>query len=165
MKNALVFFLFSITLGCQTDRSEPSSSDPHTSIRHIENLRLDAQKACQDNRVLTVLISREDCPWCDKLKKQVLLPNIKNGIFNDLWQLGELRIDEGVSVVDFTGKQVKASQLAKSWQAELTPTVLFLSTRGEEIAPRITGLKLVDFYDDYLQRSLRYGLENPERCT
>jgi len=142
-----------------------ATSDSATKINRIDNFRDWANQACQNQRVLTVLVARQDCPYCDKLKRQVLLPDLKSGQFDKQWLLGEFRIDNGESVVDFTGKRVPAPALAKQWRAELTPTVLFLNRRGEEIAPRITGLKLVDFYDDYLQRSLTQGLENPARCT
>jgi len=169
MKQRLSFpglvFLCLVLLGCESGQQQTVTPDSATKIGRIDNFRDWASQACQNQRVLTVLVARQDCPYCDKLKRQVLLPDLKSGQFDNQWLLGEFRIDEGESVIDFTGKRVPAPALAKQWRAELTPTVLFLNRRGEEIAPRITGLKLVDFYDDYLQRSLTQGLENPARCT
>ena len=160
---AVLSLIFLLTLAaCQ---QEKEVSPAAASIPRIDNLQKWAEDACQKQRVLTVLVSRADCPWCKKLMQQVLIPDVKSGQFNQQWLLGELRIDAGETVQDFSGKKVATATLAKSWRAELTPTVLFLNRRGEEIAPRITGLKLVDFYDDYLAKSLRQGLENPARCS
>ena len=152
-------------VACDESQQPPATAAPTVAIERIDNFQQWADKACQNQRVLTVLVARQDCPWCDKLKRQVLLPDVKNGQFDQQWLLGEFRIDEGETVTDFAGNRVSAQALAKGWRAELTPTVLFLNRQGEEIAPRITGVKLVDFYDDYLQRSLQQGLENPARCT
>lgn len=150
---------------CQDQQGREPEIASQSAVLAAKDLQKLGTEACRNNRVLTVVITRQDCPYCDKLKKQVLLPDLRNGVFNKQWLLAELRIDEGINVRDFSGKTVAAAELAKRWRAELTPTVLFLNQKGEEIAPRITGLKLVDFYDDYLQKSLRQGLENPQRCS
>ncbi len=154
-----------VLLACQDQQGHEPEIASQSAVLAAKDLQKLGTEACRNNRVLTVVITRQDCPYCDKLKKQVLLPDLRNGVFNKQWLLAELRIDEGINMLDFNGKTVAAAELAKRWRAELTPTVLFLNKKGEEIAPRITGLKLVDFYDDYLQKSLRQGLENPQRCS
>lgn len=43
---------------------------------------------------------------------------------------------------------------ARQWQAAFTPTVLFFDARGNEIAQRLVGVAMPDFYGAYLDAEL-----------
>jgi hypothetical protein len=40
--------------------------------------------------------------------------------------------------------------MAREWKARFAPTVLFLDAQGREIAERLVGVTLIEFYDQYL---------------
>ncbi|HET6599527.1 MAG TPA: hypothetical protein VFG60_06155, partial [Burkholderiaceae bacterium] len=45
--------------------------------------------------------------------------------------------------------------VARAWNAKLAPTVLFFDARGREIAERLVGAGLPDFYGAYLDQRLQ----------
>ncbi|MGH8605125.1 MAG: hypothetical protein ACREXR_20760, partial [Gammaproteobacteria bacterium] len=54
----------------------------------------------------------------------------------------------------FDGKATTAAAQLKSWKASFTPTVLFLGKQGQELAERLVGVAVPDFYGAYLDERL-----------
>jgi len=138
-----------------------SYSDGYERLLYLQNFQALGERACQENKVMVVMVGRESCPYCIKLKKLVFVPEVKNGELNSKWLLRELLIDSKYSHIDFDGIKVKSIDYARSIKATLTPTVLFLDKNGKEIGKRIVGTGgAIDFYDFYLKRSINQALEN-----
>jgi hypothetical protein len=47
--------------------------------------------------------------------------------------------------------------LIRQWQISVTPTVLFFGPGGKEVAERLEGASLPDFYGAYLDQRLEKG--------
>ena len=140
-----------------------SLADGYERLLILENFQTLSQRACAENKVMVIMVSREDCPYCVKLKKQVFVPEVLNGELNTQWLLRELLIDSNETHIDFEGNKVNSFDYARSIKATLTPTVLFLDKNGKEIGKRIIGTGgAIDFYDFYLKRSLKEALEAQE---
>lgn len=54
------------------------------------------------------------------------------------------------TLVDFAGQRRTHDQLVRSWSVDAAPTVLFFGRGGREIAPRLRGASIPDFYGAYL---------------
>ena len=135
-------------------------ADGYERLLYLKNFQTLGERACQENKVMVVMISRESCPYCVKLKKLIFVPEVRNGELNDKWLLRELLIDGNNTHIDFKGKKVKSVDYARSIKATLTPSVLFLDKFGKEIGKRIVGTGgTIDFYDFYLKRSINQALE------
>ena len=52
-----------------------------------------------------------------------------------------------------TGCSIPADQ-ARAWKARFAPTVLFLGPNGQELAERLVGVAVPDFYGEYLEARL-----------
>ncbi len=140
-------------------------SDGYERLLYLKDFQKLGQRACDENKVMVIMVSRESCPYCVKLKKQIFVPEVKYGELNDKWLLRELLIDSGNKHIGFDGKEIKSVEYAMSIKATLTPTVLFLDKNGKEIGKRIVGTGgAMEFYDFYLKRSINQALENQE-CT
>ena len=136
-------------------------SDGYERLLYLQNFQTLGERACQENKVMVVMVSRESCPYCIKLKKLIFVPEVKNGELNSKWLLRELLIDSKDTHIAFDGGKVKSIDYARSIKATLTPTVLFLDKNGREIGKRIVGTGgAIDFYDFYLKRSINQALEN-----
>jgi len=134
-------------------------------LLYLKNFQTLGERACQENKVMVVMVSRENCPYCVKLKKLIFVPEVKNGELNSKWLLRELLIDGGETHIDFKGKKVSSVKYARSIEATLTPTILFLDKNGTEIGKRIVGTGgAIDFYDFYLKRSINQALVN-QQCN
>lgn len=142
-----------------------AQSDGYERLLHLKDFQKLGQRACDENKVMVVMVSRESCPYCVKLKKEIFVPEVKYGELNDKWLLRELLIDGGNKHIDFVGKEIESVKYAMSIKATLTPTVLFLDKNGKEIGKRIVGTGgAMEFYDFYLKRSINQALEN-QQCT
>ncbi|HPW31218.1 MAG TPA: hypothetical protein PLL01_17685, partial [Rhodoferax sp.] len=54
----------------------------------------------------------------------------------------------------FTGASLTHDQLVQAWRVTIAPTVLFFGPRGKEIAPRMEGGYIADFYGAYLDQRI-----------
>ncbi len=136
-------------------------SDGYEHLLYLKNFQELGKRACKENKVMVIMVSRETCPYCVKLKKLVFVPEVKHGELNNKWLLRELLIDGGETHIGFDGKEIESVEYARSIKATLTPTVLFLDKDGKEIGKRIVGTGgTIDFYDFYLKRSINEALEN-----
>jgi hypothetical protein len=59
------------------------------------------------------------------------------------------------SVRDFSGATVTHDALARGWGIKVAPTVLFFGAKGKEIAERLEGGYIPDFYGAYLEQRLQ----------
>lgn len=157
-RGLLIFIALSFFANC-------AQSDGYERLLILKNFQKLGQRACHENKVMVVMISRESCPYCVKLKKEIFVPEVKYGELNEKWLLRELLIDGGNKHIDFDGKEIESVKYAMSIKATLTPTVLFLDKEGKEIGKRIVGTGgAMEFYDFYLKRSINQALEK-QRCS
>ena len=68
------------------------------------------------------------------------------------WQLNVG--DNTTLLVGFDGQRTTAALQAKAWNATFTPTVLFVGSLGQELAERLVGIAVPDFYGAYLEQRL-----------
>jgi thioredoxin-related protein len=142
-----------------------ANADGYERLLYLKDFQKLGQRACKENKVMVVMVSRESCPYCVKLKKQIFMPEVKHGELNSKWLLRELLIDGGNTHIDFNGKKIASVDYARSIKATLTPTVLFLDKQGHEVGKRIVGTGgAIDFYDFYLKRSINEALEK-QQCS
>lgn len=100
---------------------------------------------------LVLLISLTGCVYCELVRRNYLLPAQREGSFQ-AWQLNVT--DKTTPLIGFDGKPTTAAQQAKAWKASFTPTVLFIGSQGQELAERLAGIAVPDFYGAYLEQRL-----------
>ena len=110
-----------------------------------------AQAAKAKSEPLVILISLPGCPFCELVRRSYLLP-ARNDSGLHAWQLDVT--DKTTSLVGFNGQPTTAAEQAKAWKATFTPTVLFIGSQGEELAERLVGIAVSDFYGAYLEQRL-----------
>lgn len=116
------------------------------------SLRGAAQAAATRGEPLVVMTTLTGCPYCDLVRNHYLLPMLRQG------QVHAVQIDtrdRTSNLQGFDGSMTTPSDQAKAWKARFAPTVLFLGPNGEELAERLVGVAVPDFYGDYLDERLR----------
>lgn len=106
-----------------------------------------------------LLVSQSDCPYCERLKAEVLAPLVRSGQYRGRMILAELMSDEADDVVDFDGQPREAGKVAARYRAWVSPTILFLDRQGAEIRPRIVGYQTPDLFPYYLERAIEQCIE------
>ena len=100
---------------------------------------------------IVVLISLPGCVYCELVRRSYLLP----ARLNDGLQAWQLNVNDNVTpLTGFDGKPTTAALQAKAWKATFTPTVLFIGSQGQELAERLVGIAVPDFYGAYLEQRL-----------
>jgi thioredoxin-related protein len=125
-----------------------------TTLQRFHDLSGVAARARREGRVIVLLVSQKECPYCHKLKEEVLQPMVKAGDFADKILLGEIFMDAGEKVVDFDGREVAARDFAHRHGVYVTPTLLFLSPDGKPLAEKMVGITTIDMYFYYLSEAI-----------
>jgi hypothetical protein len=100
---------------------------------------------------LLVMVSLEGCPFCKVARENYLAPLQRQS------GLAMVQIDmrNRQLVQDFGGTTQTQDQLIRSWGIKVAPTVLFFGRGGVEVAERLVGGYIPDFYGAYLDDRLR----------
>lgn len=110
-----------------------------------------AAMAARAGQPLVVMTSLPGCPYCDLVRDHHLGPMSAAG---DLMAV-QLNITDGVARIDdFDGVARTAKAISKRWDARFAPTVLFFDAQGSEVAERIVGVAVPDFFGAYLEQRL-----------
>lgn len=110
-----------------------------------------AQAAAAQGEPLVLLVTLTGCPYCELVRRNYLLPARRESGLH-AWQLNVA--DRTTPLAGFDGKTASAAAQVRSWKADFTPTVLFLGRQGQELAERLVGVAVPDFYGAYLDERL-----------
>jgi len=125
----------------QADEALPSPS----------SLRAAAQAAAARGEPLVVMTTLSGCPYCDLVRNHYLLPMRREGTV----QAVQIDIrDRTSNLQGFAGDSTTPADQARAWKARFAPTVLFFGPNGQELAERLVGVAVPDFYGEYLQARL-----------
>jgi thioredoxin-related protein len=117
-----------------------------------QSLADDLARALKKKQSLIVMVSLEGCVFCRQVRQSHLLPLQKDGQI-----VVQVDIRNNHSVLDFSGQHTTHDQLTRQWKVSVTPTLLFFGPGGKEVAERMTGSYLPDFYGAYLEDRLAQG--------
>jgi thioredoxin-related protein len=117
-----------------------------------------AQSSRQQGVPTIVFVTRDACPYCRILRDSVLEPMFAADKFERRANLVEVSLDRVEPLKDFDNEMISAQAFADRYKAGITPTLLFLDTRGHEIGKRRTGISNLELYDHYLQTSIDEAL-------
>jgi hypothetical protein len=107
-------------------------------------------QALRVKQALVVLVSLDGCPFCKTVRSSYLAPMHERG------ELRAVQVDMGSSTPtrDFAGTSVTHAQMIQRWGVKVAPTVLFFGPQGSEVAERMVGAYVADFYGAYLDERL-----------
>lgn len=116
------------------------------------SLRAAAQAAAALGEPLVVMTTLAGCPYCDLVRNHHLLPMRREG------KVQAVQIDtrdRTSNLQGFHGENTTPAEQARAWKARFAPTVLFLGPQGQELAERLVGVAVADFYGEYLDARLQ----------
>ena len=117
-----------------------------------QSLPEELARAIQNKQPLVVMVSLDGCAFCRQARHSHLSPMQKAGTV-----IVQVDMRSTQAVVDFGGKLVTHDQLARAWKVSIAPTLLFFGPQGKEVAERMEGAYLPDFYGPYLEERIAQG--------
>ena len=106
-------------------------------------------KALQAKQPLVVMVSLHGCPFCKVVRENYLRPLMEAGL-----PVVQIDMRDARVLTDTDGSTMSQDAWIKKRGIKLAPTVLFLGTQGREVADRLKGAYLPDFYGAYLDDQL-----------
>lgn len=164
IKKFHLFFLFSITLSLTLISPISQAEGP---LPLIVDLQKTAKVAKEHKVPIVLFVTASWCHYCHKLKENIIEPLITTTNIEDYAEFREVILDKkNWHLKDFDGNLTDMKTFAKRLNAGFTPTTIFLSPDGKEIAERIVGLTLEEYYPHYLEEGINTSLKklgNPKR--
>ena len=122
-----------------SERLLPSSSD----------LQQDLTAALARREPLLVMATLHGCPFCRVVREHHLLPLQRAGAC-----VTQIHFLAREPLRDASGAQTTHGALVRQLGIEVAPTVLFYGAGAREVAERLAGSSIPDFYAAYLQDRL-----------
>lgn len=116
-----------------------------------ESLARELSQALEKKQPLVVMVSMHGCPFCKVARENYLGP------LHEQQGLPVVQIDmrSQQAVRDFKGKATTHDAMSRAWNIRIVPTVLFVGRDGRELAERLVGGYIPDFYGAYLDERLQ----------
>lgn len=109
-------------------------------------------RALKNKQPLIVMVSLDGCVFCRQARQSHLSPMERAGT-----AIVQVDMRNNQPVLDFAGKLTTHDELTRRWKVSITPTLLFFGPGGKEVAERMEGAYLPDFYGPYLEERLAQG--------
>jgi len=113
------------------------------------SLALSLEQALQAKQPLVVMVSLHGCPFCKVVRENYLHPLLSSGL-----QVVQIDMRDMRSLADFDGASLTQDAWIRKQNIKLAPTVMFFGAQGREVASRLKGAYLPDFYGAYLDEQL-----------
>jgi sirohydrochlorin ferrochelatase len=125
---------------------------PGATLPAAQSLPDELARALQNKQPLVVMVSLEGCVFCRQARQSHLSPLHRAGTV-----IVQVDMRSSQAVLDFNGKLTTHDQLIRGWRVSVAPTLLFFGVGGTEVAERMEGAYLPDFYGPYLDQRLATG--------
>lgn len=123
-----------------------------TDLPAAADLRSEAARAAKLGGPLIVIYSRQDCKYCEAVKRDYLKPLATNPHYRDRVLIRQVNQDgEAQALSDFKGAPSTHAKVAQTEKVKLVPVVAFYGPDGRKLAEPIVGARLPDFYQTYLE--------------
>ncbi len=115
------------------------------------SLRGAALAAAARGEPLVVMTTLKGCVYCELVRNNYLAPMRREGLVVAV----QLDVQDRQSTLQgFAGDTTTPADQARAWKARFTPTVMFFGPGGQELAERLVGVAVPDFYGEYLDARL-----------
>ncbi len=116
-----------------------------------ESLEVALQLALRAGYPLTVMVSLEACPFCRVVRDSYL----RSLFEEEMHAVVQIDMRSSRAVRDFRGAATTHDELVRAWNVQVAPTLLFIGPGAREVAPRLVGASIPDFYGGYLDDRIR----------
>jgi hypothetical protein len=114
-----------------------------------DSLATSLDQALRVKQPLVVMASLHGCAFCKVVRENYLQPLRATGL-----QVVQVDMRDHRGLLDFDGQSLTQDSWVRKQGIKIAPTVLFFGAQGREVAARLTGAYLPDFYGAYLDEQL-----------
>lgn len=133
------------------------TASAESGLVQASNFKADARIAVQRKIPIMVLFTSPACHYCERIKKEYLVPMHKDPAYRNRVIFREVSVGADTPLVDFDGSLTTSGEFASFSKVYMVPTVKVFDTRGKEASEPIVGLLIADFYFGYLEAAIEEG--------
>ncbi len=153
-----LFFLLSI-LSATAAFAYEESELPFVEIQSLTDFASTKEEALNSNKIIMLELSASYCDYCELLEEEIIKPMLRSGDYKDNVLIRQLKIDDTSLLKDTDGKQLTPAELAEKFNVNITPTLIFIDGKGNEVSKKIRGVYSLDFYGSYVDQAIDQGLQ------
>ena len=135
----------------------PVAANGPDKLVHASNFQADAQTAAKRQVPIMVLFSTPNCPYCERVKREYLVPMHKDPAYRNRVIFREVTVDSTAAITGFGGTRTTEGAFAAENKVFIVPTVMVFDTQGKPTSEAIVGLLIPDFYFGYLEAAIDEG--------
>ena len=132
-------------------------------IEEVKDFHAIAKKMQKEKLVLVLEFHAKHCVYCKQLEAEILEPMLISGDYNDLVLIKQLAVDSEATIKGFDGKVTTGVKLSKQMNIIVSPTLVFLNAKGEEISERIVGINTPEMFGAYVDAAIDEGRKTLEK--
>lgn len=136
----------------------PALAGAADGLVHARDFQSDARTATQRKVPLLVVFTSPHCPYCDRVKREYLIPMHKDPAYRKRVIIREITVDATTPITAFNGERTTEAAFAAAHKVLMVPTVKVLDAAGNEASEAIVGLLTPDYYFGYLETAIDEGL-------
>ena len=136
----IVFLLLSVVSSPLYAEKENGKLNSVYKLSKIKDIRNPARLSQAQNLPILIMFGTEECPYCELLREDFLIPMIISGDYTDKVILREAHVADGVSIINFTGRQVSSRDFAGKYGVKLYPTMVLVDDKGKPLVNKIIGI-------------------------
>ncbi|WP_051145057.1 thioredoxin fold domain-containing protein [Thiomicrorhabdus sp. Kp2] len=141
--------------------TEPISANNHSEFKELANLQTLAEKSEQLQLPIMLMFGAQWCEYCELLNESVFNPMALGKLYEErVVLMRHVGVDESAPIPDWNGQLMNKANWAYKLNSDLTPTVLFLDSKGQEVAPRIVGVSEITLYAGLIHERLNIAYKN-----
>ncbi|MEO7404708.1 MAG: thioredoxin fold domain-containing protein [Burkholderiales bacterium] len=126
------------------------------------DLARDVRDAQANGRALIVFYTSPGCPWCERARREYLLPMQRNPELAARMVVREVDLASGAKLIDPSGAATTHRDFGRINRIRMTPTTVFLGADGKAIGKPIVGYS-ADFYGAYIEAGIEAARVRSER--
>lgn len=129
-----------------------------TALTKATDLAEEGDWVRQQRSVLVLMFSRQDCRYCEIVRRDYLLPLQQDARYRDRVRIRQIDQDSSAFLKDFAGQPTQHDAFARMKRVRMVPVVMFVNDQGQSLSSPLIGLPLPDFYQSYLEDGLNNAL-------
>lgn len=132
-------------------------------IARAADLRAEARAAQDAGVPLVIFFSEQGCPYCERARRDHLLPLAADPSARSRIRLVEVDIHSDAPLGAFAGARTTHSGFAAANGVKWVPTLIFVGANGSALEEPLIGLAVPELYQGLLERRVERALENMRR--
>ena len=150
-----LLIIFFVSLGLNS--SLPGADRPE--LIQLSDLRPIAKQAKASKLPILIMFGTDECPYCEMLKEEFLIPMLISGDYEDKVIIREAHIASGKSIINFSGKKISTDEFSEHYGVTLYPTMVLIDHDGTQVVEKIIGITTPSLFggtiDDRIDQALR----------